>query len=208
MDGQETGSTQAGPEVVRTFIAIELDRVVLKALDKLQAELKREAPDRAVRWAASDGIHLTLKFLGDVPSAQIPAIKAWLERACQPYRPFDLTCSDLGCFPNTQRPRVVWVGVREPGGILSALQQAVEREIAPLGYPTEDRGFTPHLTLGRAQRAASTADLRRLGDLIASRSIGEIARMEVRSISLMRSELRSTGAVYTCLADVALGARR
>ena len=208
MDEQETRSTHVESDVVRAFIAIELDRAVLNALDKLQVELKREASGRAVRWVAGDGIHLTLKFLGDVPAAQIPAIRAGLERACQPYKPFGLACSDLGCFPNNQRPRVVWVGVREPGGILSALQQAVEREIAPLGYPTEDRGFTPHLTLGRAQRAASTEELRRLGDLIASRSVGEIARMEARSVSLMRSELRSPGAVYTCLADVALGARR
>lgn len=200
MDGREQCAS------VRAFVAIELDRAMLRALETMQSVLKREAPTWAVRWADSGGIHLTLKFLGDVPATQIPAIRAGLECACQPYRPFVLTCEGLGCFPNNQRPRVVWVGVRETIGVLSALQRAVEREIAPLGYPTEGRGFTPHLTLGRARDTASSDELRRLGSLIAARAAGEIARMEARSVSLMRSELRPTGAVYTRLADVTLQA--
>lgn len=191
-------------EMVRAFIAIELDHAILRALDKLQAELKRQTPQKAVRWVASTGIHLTLKFLGDTPAAQLEDLNAGLQRACQGFGPFTIACSGLGCFPNPSRPRVVWVGIDEPRGVLAGLQRAVEREIAPLGYPTEDRGFSPHLTLGRVGRDASRDDARRLGELIVSRQVGKLAQMEAHAVSLIRSELRPTGAVYTRLYEAEL----
>lgn len=193
-------------DMVRSFIAIELDDAVLRALDKLQVELKREVPQKAVRWVASSSIHLTLKFLGDTPVAQLEDLNAGLQRACQSFGPFAIVCSGLGCFPNPSRPRVVWVGIVEPREILIELQRAIEREIAPLGYPTEGRGFSPHLTLGRVARDASRDDLRRLGELIVSHQVGKLAWMEARAVSLIRSELKPTGAVYTRLHEVELRA--
>jgi RNA 2',3'-cyclic 3'-phosphodiesterase len=192
---------------VRAFIAIELERDVLKALDRVQSELKRRVRGDSVRWTSSSGIHLTLKFLGNVPADQVPAIVSGIERACVPFESFPLSFADLGCFPNLQRPRVVWVGLESASDVLMALQHAVEIEIAPLGYPPEERGFTPHLTLGRAQRTASTEDLRTVGRLIGERQVGQIASMQVNAVSLMRSELRPAGAVYTCLHEVPLGER-
>ena len=199
------GSGRRG-EMVRAFIAIELDHTVLKALDRVQAELKREVPNGVVRWVKSSGIHLTLKFLGDVPAGQIQDLDAGLRRACGSFRPLTLVIAGLGCYPNPGRPRVVWVGVEEPGGVLGNLQQAVEREIAPLGYPSEARTFSPHLTLGRAQRMASKSELRSLGDVVVSRRVGQLAQMEVSAVSLIRSDLRPTGAVYTPLAQASLEA--
>jgi RNA 2',3'-cyclic 3'-phosphodiesterase len=192
---------------IRAFIAIELERDVLKALDRLQSELKRRVRGDPVRWTASSSIHLTLKFLGNVPVDQVPALDAGIERACALFDPFPLSFAHLGCFPNPQRPRVVWVGLESASGVLMDLQGAVETEIAPLGYPTEERGFTPHLTLGRAQRTASTEELRSVGRSIGEGQIGQIASMQVNAVSLMRSELRPTGAVYTCLRAVPLGRR-
>lgn len=197
------GSGRRG-EMFRAFIAIELDHAVLKALDRAQSELKREVPPGVVRWVKGSGIHLTLKFLGDVPAGQIQDLDAALRRACGSCGPFTLSIVGLGCFPNPGRPRVVWVGVEEPGGVLGKLQQAVEREIAPLGYPTESRAFSPHLTLGRAQRSASKSELRALGDVVVLRRVGQLAQMEVSAVSLIRSDLRPTGAVYTPLAQVPL----
>ena len=199
----KAGSGRHG-EMVRAFIAIELDNAVLTALDRVQTELKREIPSGVVRWVQGSGIHLTLKFLGDVPAGQIQDLEAGLRRACDPFGPFTVAIAGLGCFPNPGRPRVVWVGVEETSGVLGKLQQAVEREIAPLGYPTESRAFSPHLTLGRAQRKASKSELRLLGDAVVSRRVGQLAQMEVRAVSLIRSDLRPTGAVYTPLAQVSL----
>jgi 2'-5' RNA ligase len=189
---------------IRTFIAIELDESIKDGLTRLQEGLKGEVPQGSVRWVRPASIHLTLKFLGDVPADQIREITRALERSCQGFAPFSLTCGGLGCFPNLKRPRVVWVGVHEETGTLAQLQKAIEANVAPLGYPTEKRKFSPHLTLGRVQRRVSSSDLHRLGEQVGSSEIGTLGQMEVRSVNLMRSDLRPSGAVYTRLAEVKL----
>lgn len=191
-------------EKIRTFIAIELDESIKDELTKLQERLKGETPRGSVRWVRSGGIHLTLKFLGDVPADQVEKITTALQRSCQGVSPFSLSCGGLGCFPNPRRPRVVWVGIQEETGTLVQLKKAIEENVAPLGYPTEKRKFSPHLTLGRVQRRASSGDRGQLGELVEASEIGILGQMEVRSVSLIRSDLRPSGAVYTRLAEVEL----
>jgi 2'-5' RNA ligase len=191
-------------EKIRTFIAIELDESVKDGLIKLQERLKDKVPQGSVRWARPEGIHLTLKFLGDVPADQIEEIAGALQKSCQGLAPFSLSCGGLGCFPNLKRPRVAWVGIQEETGTLAQLKEAIEENVAPLGYPTEKRKFSPHLTLGRVQRRVGAGDQRRLGELVEASEIGILGQMEVRSVNLMRSDLRPSGAVYTRLAKVEL----
>jgi 2'-5' RNA ligase len=191
-------------EKIRTFIAIELDESIKNALTKLQERLKGEAPRGSVRWVRAEGIHLTLKFLGDVPADQIEEITKALQKSCQGFAPFSFSCGGLGCFPNLKRPRVVWVGIQEETGTLAQLKKAIEENVAPLGYPTEKRKFSPHLTLGRAQRRVSSGDQRRLGEVVGASEIGTLSQMQVKFVNLMRSDLRPSGAVYTCLAEVEL----
>ena len=191
-------------EKIRTFIAIELDESIKDELTSLQERLRAEAPRGSVRWVRSEAIHLTLKFLGDVPADQIGEITRALQKSCQGFAPFSLSCGELGCFPDLKRPRVVWVGVQEETGTLAQLQKAIEENVAPLGYPPEKRKFSPHLTLGRVQRRVSSGDLHRLGELVGASEIGTLGQMEVRSVNLMRSDLRPSGAVYTRLAEAEL----
>ena len=191
-------------EKIRTFIAIELDESVKDGLAKLQERLKGKAPQGSVRWGRPEGIHLTLKFLGDVPADQIEEITRALQKSCQGFASFSLSCGGLGCFPNLKRPRVVWVGIQEETGTLAQLQKAIEENVAPLGYPTEKRKFSPHLTLGRVQKRVGSGDLRRLGELVGASETGTLGQMEVRSVNLMRSDLRPSGAVYTRLAEMEL----
>ena len=191
-------------EKIRTFIAIELDESIKDELTKLQERLKGEAPQGSVRWARSEGIHLTLKFLGDVPADQIDEITTALQKSCQGVAPFFLSCGGLGCFPNLKRPRVMWVGIQEETGTLAQLQKAIEENVAPLGYPIEKRKFSPHLTLGRVQRRVSSGDRRQLGELVGTLQIVTLGQMEVRSVNLIRSDLRPSGAVYTRLAKAEL----
>jgi len=191
-------------EKIRTFIAIELDESIKESLTKLQERLKGQVPRGSVRWVRPEGVHLTLKFLGDVPADQIGEITKALERSCQGFAPFSLLCGGLGCFPNLKRPRVMWVGIQEETGTLSQLKEAIEENVAPLGYPPEKRKFSPHLTLGRVQRRVSSGDRHRLGELVGASEIGTLSQMQVKSVNLMRSDLRPSGAVYTRLAEVEL----
>lgn len=191
-------------EQIRTFIAIELSRELKSSLVRLQERLKRQVPERSVRWVRPDGIHLTLKFLGDVPSPRTASVSQAVETACCGFGPFSIELVGLGCFPNSRRPRVVWVGVREPTGSLARLQKAVESELGRLGFAPESRPFRPHLTLGRVQRRVGQDDRQRLGELIASSDAGRLGSMAVSSVDVIRSDLRPGGAVYTTLAHVSL----
>ncbi len=193
------------PPVLRTFIAVELDEAVRAALAATQDELRAVVPRRSVRWVRPQGIHLTLKFLGDTPTGRLEEIKQALVAAASEVAPCSFTVEGLGCFPNPQRPRVIWVGVTEPTGTLRALWRAVETHVAPLGWPTEKRGFQPHLTLGRVQRRASSAERRAIGEVVDGSDVGRLGSMAVRAVSFIRSELRPTGAVYTTLVEARLG---
>ena len=189
---------------VRTFIAIELDETINAALADLQEQLKAKVPQGSVRWVKPGGIHLTLKFLGDVPANRIEEIERALTQACAGFPSFSFSVGGLGCFPNPRRPRVVWVGVREESGTLAGLQKAIEDGMEKLGFAPEGRKFHAHLTLGRTQRRASSGDVRRLGQLVTEMEIGELGQMEARAVSLMKSDLKPTGAVYTRLAEARL----
>ncbi len=192
-------------EKIRTFVAIELPQDAIASLDQLQADLKRRLDTRAVRWVKPHGIHLTLKFLGNVPADQMDEVADALWAACEGVPPFDVELARMGCFPNVRRPRVIWVGVAGDLATLRRLRDAVEEHIAPLGYPTERRPFQPHLTLGRLKRA-SPREARQIGAEIAATELGVLARVHVDEVSLMRSDLSPAGAKYTRLAAVRLEA--
>ena len=191
-------------EQVRTFIAIELDETINAAIADLQGQLKAKVPRESVRWVKPEGIHLTLKFLGDVPANRIEEIERALTQACAGFPAFSFSVGGLGCFPNPRRPRVVWVGVQEESGTLARLQKAIEDGLEKLGFAPEGRKFHAHLTLGRTQQRASSGDVRRLGQLVEEMDIGQLGQMEARAVSLIKSDLRPTGAVYTQLAAVRL----
>jgi 2'-5' RNA ligase len=186
-------------KMIRSFIAIELPDPAKDALRGVGERLRHKVPYDSVRWTRVSGIHLTLKFLGDVAEADLPKIKAALTDVGQRHGPFRFTIGGVGCFPDVKRPRVVWVGVEEETGRLAALQRDVERSLAPLGFKPEQRAFHPHLTLGRTKRNVGSRDQGRLGEVIATAGVGELSQVQVTSLVLMRSDLRPDGAVYTPL---------
>jgi 2'-5' RNA ligase len=129
----------------RLFIAIELPEPLKDRL----AGMKGALP--AAAWVKRDGFHLTLRFLGDVESARIPALVSALHAVTA--APFPVTLSGVGRFPPQGSPRVVWVGVEAPPALME-VQQQVERALTPLGFPPEDRPFSAHITLARLKSEA------------------------------------------------------
>ena len=190
---------------IRTFIAIELSADVLRRIGTLLERIQADVPPGLVRWVRPEGIHLTLKFLGDVQADRLEGLAVALQSACAPHAPFSLSIGGMGVFPNPQRPRVIWIGVDEPTGALVRLQRDVERAIAPLGFPTERRPFSPHLTLGRVKGGGSAAELQALGQY-ATHARVRIGEMAVDAVYLMRSDLSPAGARYTQLTTAPLGA--
>jgi 2'-5' RNA ligase len=189
---------------IRTFIAIELTEATRDALGALQDRLKQARGGKAGRWVRKESIHLTLKFLGDVEEEKVEQICEAVRRACEGRSAFSVTVAGLGCFPNTRRPRVLWAGVGGEVDALCDLQQAVEREIVALGFPEERHSFTPHLTLARLQRGARSEDIRALGQMADEAPSEPVAEMQANAMSVMKSDLRPTGAVYTELCHIPL----
>src|SRR5205809_133606 len=146
-----------------------------------------------VKWVRGEGLHLTLKFLGDVADEREPELAAALTRAAAGARGLALALGGFGVFPDFRRPRVVWVGIAPEAG-LEILQHRVEQEFAPLGFPTEARPFRPHVTLGRTSRDARPAALTGLEAALGGREFAETA--PVSALDLMQSTLQSGGPVY------------
>jgi len=189
-------------ETLRLFIAIDLPPEVKQVLRQLQTQLRRHT--NAVRWADPEGTHLTLKFLGAVPALDVSRITDGLRRAALQNSNFTLQTAALGMFPNDKRPRVVWLGMDGDVRSLHRLQAAVEQWIAPLGYPTEQRPFSPHLTLGRTIKDPSLEQLRSISHAVAQTAVPVAVTFSVSDVTLMRSELRREGARYTAVERIAL----
>ena len=192
------------PEQIRSFVAIELPEEAKKGLASLRRELERDE-HRFVKWVDPGGIHLTLKFLGNIPSKRVPEITEAIKKAAQGLSPFLLEISGLGAFPSLKQVRVVWVGVGGELDKLSTLQQNIDSALAALGFAREERSFVPHLTVARVREGASTSERGRFGELVGSATFEGKYHVEVEAIKLMRSQLTPAGAIYTCLSVVGLG---
>lgn len=191
-------------EQVRSFVAIELNQEIREKLGEVQALLQSKGMADQVRWVKPGGVHLTLKFLGNVPVPRVKELAVAVKQASEGIDPFVLDFGGLGCFPNPRRPSVIWVGVQGDTEVLAHLQGRVEQHLAVLGFPPEKRAYTPHLTLGRVRRRTGHRERSRLGDLLQKQNIETLADMAVREVALMKSVLSPAGAQYSQLAVVPL----
>lgn len=156
----------------------------------------------AVRWVARDSMHITLKFLGEVKE-EIAVMKRVVEVACGDRSAMDLAFDGFGAFPNARRPRVFWAGC-DPDPRLELLQHSLETGFAGVGIESDGKPFRPHITLGRARRSASRAELASVAEAMGS--VEFAATGYVDTVRLMASELSSDGAVYRCVSDFPLKA--
>lgn len=184
---------------MRTFIAIEIPEEIKKQMAEAQRRLKGAGVDAS--WTRSEGVHLTLKFLGEIPESKVSEIMSALTGAASGSGRFRLEVAGVGAFPNSGNARVVWVGVSGDIEKLTGLQAGVEDAMARLGMKCEERKFTPHLTLGRIKYIRSKESW--LGALEELKDI-KFPGFDVTSVSLMKSELRPSGAAYTEMGRVEL----
>ena len=191
-------------ENVRSFIAIPVPNEGIEALEQAVKHLDEEI-GRHVRWVRPEGIHLTLKFMGDIPAAIAERVLEALLPVTSRFSPFELSISGLGAFPNSRRPRVLWAGL--DGGLksLSKLQLAVDEAVGKLGLPKDQRPFSPHLTLGRVRREAAQGQLQKIGAVIASTEIRSVPSWPADTVNLMRTKLDPAGSRHYLVGSAPLG---
>ncbi|MBI3978822.1 MAG: RNA 2',3'-cyclic phosphodiesterase [Chloroflexi bacterium] len=187
------GADAGGERVFRAFVAIELPDAVREYLGHLQERL---AAAGGVAWVRPEGLHVTLKFLGNVPESRISALSGSLADLAQAHHPCRLHLAPPGMFPSARRPRVVWVGLGGELEPLRELYEAVERGLAALGYPAETRPFRGHITLGRVREGAGPAQVQQLAALVQEARVPPLP-IPATAITLFESRLERSGARYS-----------
>ncbi len=177
---------------MRTFIAIELESEVRDNLDKIIQTLKPAGP--GIKWVNPEGIHLTLKFLGNIRNDQVDEIKAIMDRITEKHQTFTSECRGLGTFPvKSRNPRIVWAGMEEHPA-LSVIQKELDQKLAELGFSPEKRAFHPHLTLGRNKKKTNSRllipEIEKFKEVV-------FGTVSVNKIILFESTLTPEGAVYS-----------
>ncbi|MBI4707023.1 MAG: RNA 2',3'-cyclic phosphodiesterase [Candidatus Omnitrophica bacterium] len=146
---------------MRTFIAIELPSEIKAALANLQTQLKTANAD--VKWVLEKNIHITLKFIGERDEKKVNSCAEALSKVANNHNPFTISLSNLGAFPNTTSPRVIWTGILKGESETKKIAQELEEEICRAGIPKESREFSSHVTLGRTR---SSINLNKLSEIL------------------------------------------
>lgn len=181
---------------IRAFLAIDPPAVVLENIQAMQNRFKKSIQG-VIRWVRPEGIHLTLKFFGDISAHDAENISEVIAKRTTAVPPFALEIIGLGAFPDVTRPRVIWLGITGQLGSLLSLQKDLEEEFFILGFPKEDRPFRAHLTMGRVKVPKGIIGLAPAVEAGGNLTAGNFT---VGEVTLFQSSLSPRGAIYTKLA--------
>jgi RNA 2',3'-cyclic 3'-phosphodiesterase len=180
---------------MRVFIAIDLPDELRRELTRLRSSLERST--ETARWVASESIHITLRFIGEVAEKRIEEIDAALTGLT--WKPFTITVRGVGFFPGTRSPRVFWAGMEAP--TMQNLAEQLDSRMERLGFEKEKRAFRPHITLARARDSRIDSALVTAASQYAEQQFGSFT---VDRVFLFKSILRPSGAVYEKLKEYLL----
>ncbi len=186
----------------RLFIAIELSGAMKSAIKEV-IETLRMKDHGAIRWVQADGMHLTLKFLGDVPESKIEMVGKAIENACAGVESLSVSLNGMGVFPNESRPRVLWIGLAGEPEALQRVQGKLDEECFMIGFAKEERAFSPHVTLGRMRDDASPQAMQGIVGRLKAIQVSNETHL-VDCIALIKSVLGPNGPNYTQLKAVDL----
>jgi RNA 2',3'-cyclic 3'-phosphodiesterase len=185
-------------KTIRTFIAIELPEDVRQSINATIMSYQRLIPVSWVKWVPTKNLHLTLKFLGDTPITLIPSIQEQMDKLSATTPGFQFTAAAAGMFPTARKPRVIWIGLDNKQA-LTGLSKDLDEGLATLKIAREEKPFSPHLTIGRVYQGLAEEHLLKLGEIILRNQPGEIGKVIVDHISLVKSDLLPSGSVYSIL---------
>ncbi len=196
--------TQSREKQIRSFIAIPVPSEGIQALEQVVQDFDPKI-GRDVPWVRPEGTHLTLKFMGNIPTGMVDKVLKALPSVTVKFSPFELGITGLGAFLNLRNPRVLWAGLAGDLDELSKLQLAVDDAVGDLGLPKEQRSFSPHLTLRRVRREASEARLRKIAEVVAEGELASTPGWTATTVNLMRTELDPAGSRHYLVGTANIG---
>ena len=182
---------------LRAFIAVELPLEIRQNIQHATSNLRRDTGS-LIRWVVAENMHLTLKFLGDIPSANVEVLTQMIHAQADSFNCFDIHLTGIGSFPSSKRPRVIYIGIHAPAA-LEAFQRKMESATRRLGYNPEERAFAPHLTIGRVRQHVSADDRLKICRALEESTIDSLGTARVNSVHLYKSDLKPAGPLYTKL---------
>jgi 2'-5' RNA ligase len=191
------------PAFLRLFIAIAVPPEVRQEIGRAQGRLQRHSPPGAIRWTRPEQFHVTLKFLGDVPSEHLAALEKSVNTVCSNSPALRLSANGIGFFPNAHKPRVIWVGARDDGAQLSELHRRLEEALHWLDQAARPKKFTGHITLGRF-KPGHHGSIQKLLELASDLHGQQFGDWQAREVEIVRSELTSVGAEHLQIASFPL----
>lgn len=186
---------------IRAFLAIDPPQELLDQVGRIQDQL-RKTIQGDVRWVRQEGIHLTIKFFGNISESDVANISLVVENTTSKVAPFTLGMKRVGVFPDVKRPRVLWLGMDGDVDTLIRLQKEVDTELQKYGFEKEDRFFRPHLTLARIKEPRGLIGLAKIMQKSEDYEAGSFS---ASGLNLFKSDLTPKGAVYTKLSYFPFG---
>ena len=182
-------------ETWRVFCAIELPRDVREKVLAHSSRLRQSVPEANASWTKPDNIHVTLKFLGDIPQSRVESLSMAAANACKGLESFPISVQGTGVFPTRGKQRVLWIGIEDLEGKLGGLYRRLEEECSKTGFKREERPFHPHLTLARLRKPEGARLLAETHTQLGFEPIEFL----VSELLVIRSELSSAGSKYTTI---------
>lgn len=182
--------------MARIFIAVRMPDEVIQKITRISNYFQKQTPKEALKWVETENLHLTLKFLGEIPEQTITKVQPILRAVGNGQKPFDIAVAGLGMYPHAKRPRVVWLGVEGVDPLIS-LHNELESELAKIGLQKESRPYNPHLTLARVRQRTSRETAAKVGDILSGFKVDSLGRFTVSDIHLIESQLTPQGPIYT-----------
>lgn len=188
---------------MRTFIAADFPTDILTKAGKITADLKHQLPGGAIRWVSTDKMHLTIKFIGEIPKNKIDRVKDLMTNILSDQHSFNIGIQNMGTYPHINNPRVIWLGITQ-GAPLLEIHKKLDEALTDLKVRSDRRKYSPHMTLARVRRDTDRDTVREIGDILSQFKVDSLGTITISEITLYKSNLTSQGPEYTPLHVVSL----
>ena len=171
---------------------------VIKKIDSVVRYFRTQIPESGVKWVSVDLLHLTIKFMGELPDEKLDETKATICKVVKQLPSFQINIQGLGMYPNHQKPRVVWLGIEGKEPIIN-IHHLLDDALEKIGIQPERRKFSPHLSLARLRRGTDQATVKEIGQTLSKFTVDSLGMVTVEHISLYKSKLTPQGPIHTLL---------